>query len=170
MKNKYILTALMLTLLFASISFAMGTAPGPKIKTGDKALDKALMEIDKLGAKPAGKKEIEGVLMGKFSVTKKEINLLRKRGYSLTEVYYLSLLAKQSGKKVNGVAALHAKGGGWGVLAKRLKVHPGDLNRLRVRLHKIRKEAVKEQKREQKQKRFKIHAPKEPKGGKGKKK
>lgn len=144
MKKIFILTLLLL--FFTSTAFAMGTAPKAKIKTGDKALDKALMEIDKLAVKPEGVKEIMGLLVGKFSVTQKEIDSLRKRGYALTGVYYLSLLAKQSGKKVNTVAALHAKGTGWGVLAKKVGVHPGDLNRLRVRLHKITKKAVKEKK------------------------
>ena len=163
--NKKLISTILL-LLFATTSFAMGTAPKTGIKTGDKALDKALMEIDKLAAKPEGIKEIEGVLIGGFSITRKEIDSLRKRGYRLTEIYYLSLLAKQSGKKVNSVAALHAKGVGWGVIAKRLGVHPGDLNRLRVRLHKIGKKAFKEQKRP------KIRAPKKmpAKPAKGKKK
>ena len=111
-------------------------------------------------------------MRNKYSVTQREINSLRKNGYRLNEVYYLSLLAKQSGKKVNTVAALHAKGAGWGVLAKKVGVHPKDLNRLRVRLHKIKKTAVKEQKKEQQ--RIKVHAPKPVKvkpvrGGRGKK-
>jgi hypothetical protein len=148
-------------LLFASSVLAMGRAPSPNIKSGDKDLDAALIEIDGASKDPARARETERVMINKFSITQNQLDSLKKRGYTLSETYYLSLLAKQSGKKVNDVAALHAKGVGWGVLAKRLKVQAGDLNRLRVRLHKIKKQAVKEQKREKKQ--LKIHAPKPPK-------
>ncbi len=136
MKKTFILLALLLFLV--STAFAMGTAPqvDVKIKTGDKVLDRALMDIDALIAKPAGVEEIMGILSRNFSVTKKEINSLRKRGYTLTEIYYLSLLAKQSKKNINSVAALRAKGVGWGVMAKKLGVRPADLNKTRVRLHK----------------------------------
>ncbi|MFH1683347.1 MAG: hypothetical protein ABIA67_00545 [Candidatus Margulisiibacteriota bacterium] len=111
-----------------------------------------------------------------------QIDHLRKRGYNMDDVFYLSGLAKESGKDVNTVAAMHAKGMGWGVLAKKIGVPPNDLNRLRVKLKNIQKEAVREEKKEkvkeQKTKRvnennkFKINAPKVPrmepmKGGGG---
>lgn len=158
MKKIYVL--LMFVLLIVSVSYAMGSAPKSGIKTGDKALDKALREINKRAGQPGGKKEIEGVLRNKYSVTQREINSLRKKGYRLNEIYYLSLLAKQSGKKVNTVAALHAKGAGWGVMAKKVGVRAGDMNRLRIRLHKMKKEAVREKKKEQQ--RIKVRTPKAP--------
>ena len=116
MKKIYILLAFVL--LIVSVSYAMGSAPKSKLKGEDKKIGNALVN--------------------EYGVTWKQIDHLFKRGYTMDDVFYLSLLAKESGKDVNTVAAMHAKGVGWGVLAKKLGVHPDDLNRLRSRLHKIK--------------------------------
>lgn len=145
---------LLLVLSFASVCFAMGTAPGPRIKTGDKALDKALMEVAKRAKTPDGARAVRRELTERFRIKEGDINILRKQGYTLGEVYYCSLLAKQSGKGIRDIAALRGQGVGWGVMAKKVGAKPSDINKMRVR---IRKEtAIKKKKVERKQERIKV--------------
>lgn len=154
MKKTYILLAFIL--LIVSVSYAMGSAPEPKVKGPGKKISK--------------------VLINEYGITQKQVDHLFKRGYTMDDVFYLSLLAKESNKDVNTVAALHAKGVGWGVLAKKLGVHPKVLNRFRVKLNKTKKAALREQKaiKVKENNKFKIKAIKAPrvkpmKGGGGKK-
>ena len=153
---------LVLLSFFASVCLAMGTAPEPKIKTGDSSLDRALMDVDKKAATAAGAKEIENELRQQHAITQREMEFMRERRYTLSEAYYLSLLARQSGRKVRDIAAVHEKGVGWGALAKRVGVRPSDLNKLRVRMRKERKEAIREQKKNQERDRIRIHTPEAP--------
>jgi hypothetical protein len=133
-------------LVFASTCLAAGTPPSKvKIKTGDDSLDAFLKDVDINAAKPGGEKEIRERLNLHFSLSNKQIDFFRHHGYSWAEIYYLALLAGKSGKKIDDVAALHAKGVGWGQLAHKLNVHPGDLNKLRVQLHKEKKIQTKQQ-------------------------
>lgn len=127
------------------------------VKTGDAALDLHLRNVNEKASTPAGANEIKNDLRQNLSLSDREISFLSRKGYTLAEINYLALLAKQSGKSVNDVAALHSKGVGWGVLAKRLGVRPSDLNKLRVQKKKREKAVVKEQTREQIK--LKIQAP-----------
>lgn len=140
---------LLLVVSFASVCFAMGTAPGPKIKTGDKALDKALMEVAKRAKTPDGAKAVRKELTERDRIREGDIQFLIKSGYTLGEVYYSGLLSKQSGKGIREIAALRGQGVGWGMMAKRVGVKPSDLNKLRVRIRKetaIKKKKVKKEK------------------------
>lgn len=96
---------LLLVVSFASVCFAMGTAPS-RIKTGDKALDKALMEVAKRAKTPDGAKAVRKELTERYRVREADIQFMIKSGYTLGEVYYSGLLAKQSGKGIREIAAL----------------------------------------------------------------
>jgi len=145
MKKLFILVTLC-SLILAANCWAVNFKPNLSIKTGDEALDLHLKNVNEKSANPFGAIIIKNDLKEDLSLTDREMNFLSQRGYSLAEINYLALLAKQSGKSVNDVAALHSKGVGWGVLAKRLGVKPRDLNKLRVKQKK--QEKVKEEKRE----------------------
>ena len=90
----------------------------------------------------------------------KQVERLRAKGYSKDDLAYLSLLSKKSGQNVDSVAAIKAKGGGWGVVAHKLGVAPGELNRLRTRLNKENKEQLKQQAKERERNRVRLNAPK----------
>jgi|GEM_PF-3363581 len=157
MRKSFIVISL---LLLASCCLAAGKAPEPRIKTGDHDLDRALMEMEKKALTPEGAKEVRGIIMEDHGLTRRQVESLQRRGYTLGEVYYFGLMARQSNRRVNDVAALRAQGLGWGVMAQRLKVRPAELNRLRVRLRKIRQEAVRHQIKEKE--RLRIHSPEPP--------
>jgi hypothetical protein len=144
----------------------MGTSPKPKFRTGNKDLDHALLDIHTRALTADGRIAVRSEIKLHFSILDNQIDFLSRRGHTLAEVYYLALLAKRSGKKINDVAALHSKGVGWGVLAKRLGVRPSDLNKLRVQIKKNRKAAVKRQKIIKEQKKIKnqvkINCPEKP--------
>jgi len=141
---------LVVFLVLASACLAADFSANLSIKTGDASLDLSLRNINAKASTPAGAGEVKTELRQNFSISDRELIFLSKRGYTLAEIYYLVLLAKQTGKKVNDVAALHSRGVGWGVLAKRLGVRPSDLNKLRV-------QHMKQENREQKQ--ININAP-----------
>ncbi len=137
--------------LFLAVStvHAMGSAPPPGMNTGDAGLDDALRQIEARAGEPGGEEEIGAVMKKEYGVTQKEIDALRKRGYRVSEIYYMALLARHQNRRISEIASMHAKGVGWGVLAKRLGVHPGDLNRLRARHHQLERHRIRnEQHRE----------------------
>ena len=127
--------------LMVSTVHAMGSAPPPAMNTGDAGLDDALRQIERRAGEPGGEEEIGAVMKKEYGVTQKEIDALRKR-YRVSEIYYMALLARHRNRRINEIAAMHAKGEGWGVLAKRLGVHPGDLNRLRARHHQLERHRI----------------------------
>jgi hypothetical protein len=129
-----------LVLLFVASCWAAGTAPRVKIKTGDASLDMALHDIDKRAATKDGVKLVVSEMGLYFSLGENQISVLRRKGFSWSEIYYMALISKQSGKNINDIAALRSQGLGWGVVAKRIGVHPSELNKLRVRLKKEQKE------------------------------
>ena len=133
-------------LFFASACLAADFSANLKFNTGDTQLDLLLNNINSKASTPAGANTAKTELRKKYSVSERELNFLSKKGYTLAEIQYLALLAKQSGKPINHVAALHSKGIGWGVLAKRLGVQPSALRKLMV----------------QEKKQIKIHAPERP--------
>ncbi|MEA3494339.1 MAG: hypothetical protein U9R38_08180 [Candidatus Margulisiibacteriota bacterium] len=155
---KKIIVALLIV-SFASVCFAMGTAPQPKIRTGDGDLDKALMEVEKRAGTADGAKAVRKELTERYQVRETDINTLRKQGYTLSGIYYCGLLSKQSGRGIREIAALRGQGVGWGVMAKRVGAKPADINKLRVRMRKgtaIRKKTV-----ERKKERIKV-SPAQP--------
>lgn len=121
-----------LTLLFLAAVSGATVNVAVSLKTGDADLDLHLRSTNERASTPAGMAETHNYLTQNYSLQEKEINFLHKRGYTIGEIEYLALLAKQSGKSVNSVAALHSKGVGWGVLAKRLGVQPSALRKLIV--------------------------------------
>lgn len=131
--------ALFAVLLFASTCLAAEWSANLKIQTGDANLDLSLKNINRRAATPAGAIEVRREITQQFILPEKEIQFLNKKGYCLAEIYYLSLLAKKSGKPASSVAALHSKGIGWGVLAKKLGVKPNELNKLIVKEKKAEK-------------------------------
>ena len=133
----------LLLLLFASTCWAAGRAPQVKIKTGDSSLDMALHDIDQRASTTDGANLVMNERGLHFSLGKDQIDVLQKKGHSFSEIYYMALMSKQSGKNINDVAALRSQGLGWGVVAKRVGVHPSDLNKLRVRLKKEQHEREK---------------------------
>ena len=135
MKTK--LSLLLLSLILVSTVYAMGSAPPQSLNTGDSELDGALQQIEERAKDRVGRAEMDRVMKQEYGVTQKDIDALHKRGYRTSEIYYMALCARQSNRHIDQVAAMRAKGAGWGTLAHRLKVHPGDLNRLRVRHHKM---------------------------------
>lgn len=147
-------------LAFASTCLATEFSANLRIRTGDSALDMHLSNVNSKASTPAGASEVKVELREKYSVSERELNFLSKKGYTLAEIQYLALLAKQSGKSVNDVAALHSKGIGWGVLAKRLGVQPSALRKLIVKEKKAEKVMIKERVEEKEQPR--IHAPERP--------
>lgn len=140
--RKYLV--LVLVFLFATACVAADFSASFSSRTGDVSLDMALRDINIKAKTPAGAGEVKIELRQNLSLSDREIVFLSKRGYTLAEIYYLALLAKKTGKKVNDVAALHSRGVGWGVLAKRLGVRPSDLNKLRVQQKKQEKIIVRE--------------------------
>ena len=128
-------------LLFASICLAVEFRSDFKIQTGDASLDLHLSNVNSRASTPTGVKEIKIELQRDYFVSEKQIGFLTKQGYTLAEIQYFALLAKQSGKPIDQVAALRSKGIGWGVLAKRLGVQPSTLRKLIVKAPKTPKEA-----------------------------
>ena len=151
-------------LLFATACLAAEFSASLSIKTGDASLDLALSNINKQAATLGGPAEIKAELRQTWMLSDKEIVFLSKRGYTLAEIYYMAILAKKTGKNISDIMALHSKGVGWGVLAKRLGVRPSDLNKLRVEMKKQKKAVVKEKAQ------LKIHVPAGGVKEKGKKK
>jgi len=127
------------------------------IKTGDASLDMHLRNVNEKASTPAGAIEIKKDLKENLSLSDREISFLSRKGYTLAEINYMALIAKQSGTAINSVAALHSKGVGWGVLAKRYGVKPSALNKLRVRKMKQEKTVIREQAREEQK--IKTHIP-----------
>ena len=150
MKKSIILITL---LLFASACLAADFSANLKIQTGDASLDLHLRNVNSKASTPAGAGEVRTELREKYSVTERELKFLGKQGYTLAEIQYLALLAKQSRKSITNVAALRSKGIGWGVLAKRLGVRPSALRKLIVKEKMLIKERAKEKPP------LRIHAP-----------
>jgi len=135
-----------LFLAFASVCPALDYSANLKVQTGDTSLDLHLSNVNAKAATPAGATQIKTELIQYYSVSDKQIKFLNKQGYTLAEIQYLALLAKQSGKSIESVAALRSKGIGWGVLAKRLGVQP---SALRKKVREERAPKVKIERREQ---------------------
>ena len=147
----------LLIISFASACLAMGSAPEPRIKTGDRDLDKALMEVEKRAETADGARAVRKELTERYRIREGDIEFLRKSGYTLGEVYYCGLLARYSDRGIREIAALRGQGVGWGLMAKRVGAKPSDINKVRVR---IRKEtAIREQKLERERERERIHVP-----------
>jgi hypothetical protein len=145
---------LLLVLSFASVCFAMGETPQSKVKTGDRDLDKALMAVEKKARTPEGAKEVRSELTERYRIKEGDIQFLRKSGYTLGEVYYCGMLSRYSGRGIREIAALHGKGVGWGVMAKRVGAKPAEINKMRMR---IRKEtAIRKKTMERKQEQIKV--------------
>jgi len=138
----------LLLAVFASSCLAAEFKSDLKIRTGDSSLDLHFNNVNSKTATPAGANEVRMELRDKYSVPDKELIFLSKKGYSLAEIQYLALLAKQSGKPINSVAALHSQGIGWGVLAKRLGVQPSALRKLIVSQKKAEKQIIKQERKE----------------------
>jgi len=136
MKKVLILVCL---LFVSSLCFAAEFSANFQMKTGDASLDLHLSNVNAKAATSTGAKEIRTELAQNYSLSEKQINFLSKQGYTLAEIQYLALLAKQSGKSVESVAALHGKGVGWGILAHRLGVQPSVLRKLIVQEKKVEK-------------------------------
>jgi len=153
--KKLILLSVSIALVLSAVSYGVDFKANLSIKTGDASLDLHLRNVNAKASTTAGADEIRNDLRTNFSVTDREILFLSRKGYTLAEINYLALLAKQTGKNVNDIAALHSQGVGWGILAKRLGVHPRDLNKLRVQQKKQEKAIVKE--------RIKENTPETPK-------
>ena len=135
--------SMIILLLFASTCLAADFSAKLNINTGNAELDLHLSNVNDRAATRAGAAEIRANLKERYSVTERELAFLGKKGYTLAEIQYLALLARKSGKNINDVAAMHSRGIGWGVLAKRLGVHPGDLNKLIVKQKKAEKMMIK---------------------------
>jgi hypothetical protein len=153
--KKLILLSVSIVLALSAVSYAVDFKANLSIKTGDASLDLHLRDINNRASTATGADEVRSDLRTNFSLADREILFLSRKGYTLAEISYLALLAKQTGKKINDVAAIHSQGIGWGVLAKRLGVHPSDLNKLRVQQKKQEKAIVREW--------IKENAPKTPK-------
>jgi hypothetical protein len=138
---------LLVLLAFTSICFASESGKNIPIKTGDDAVDQSLDDINSRIKTSSGAIEVKKEIKEKLSVTDREINFLNKQGYTLAQIYYLASLAKASGKKVNDVAAMHSKGVGWGVLARRLGVRPDALRKLIVQEKKTGKMMMREKRK-----------------------
>jgi len=122
-----------------AVGFALDYSADFRIKTGDADLDLRLTNVNAQSSTPGGALEVRKELTRDYGLTQKELDFLSKQGYKLAEIQYLALLARQSGKPVNQVAALHSKGIGWGVLAKKLGVQPSALRKLVIRSKKAEK-------------------------------
>jgi hypothetical protein len=145
---------LLLVLSFASVCFAMGEAPKPKIKTGDGALDRALMDVEKRAGTADGAKAVRKELTERYRIKEGDIQFLRKSGHTLGEVYYCGMLSRYSGRGIREIAALRGEGVGWGVMAKRVGAKPAEINKMRVR---IRKEtAIRKKTMDRKQEQIKV--------------
>ena len=132
----YLVFPLFVLLFLATASGAVDNKADLNIKTGDTELDLHLKSTNEKAATPAGMAETHKYLSDNYSLVGKEIEFLHKQGYTMGEIEYLAMLAKQSGQSVNRVAALHSQGVGWGVLAKRLGVRPSALRQLIVKNQK----------------------------------
>jgi len=133
---KKILGLSVLLLFCATAVLAMGETPRPRVQTGDKDLDKALVEVEKRAGTPDGAKAVRLEIAERYRIKEGDIDFLRKRGYTLGEVYYCGLLARYSGRGIREIAALRGQGVGWGQMAMRVGAKPADLNKLRVRIRK----------------------------------
>ena len=167
MKKRLIIIIL---LFFTSACLAADFSANLKIKTGDAQLDMHLANINSKASTPTGANKVKTELREKYSVSERELNFLSKKGYTLAEIQYLALLAKQRGKPINDVAALHSKGIGWGVMAKRLGVKPSALRKLIVQEKKAEKKMIKGEGKEKlmtkerakEKQQFRIHTPERP--------
>ncbi|MFA5183629.1 MAG: hypothetical protein WC405_20160 [Syntrophales bacterium] len=133
------------TLLLASASIA-AVSVDVGIKTGDAELDLHLRSTNNLGSTPAGMIEAHKYIATNYWITEKEVSFLHKQGYTLAEIEYLALLARQSGKPINKIVALRGQGVGWGVLAHRLGVKPSALRKMIVQHKKAEKMQLKQEK------------------------
>ncbi len=138
MKKNLLVIAILCSFL-AAFAFSLDYSADLKIKTGDATLDLHLSNVNTASATPAGALKIKQEIAQDYGLTQNQIDFLSKQGYTLAEIQYFALLARQSGKPVDKVAALHSKGSGWGVLAKRLGVQPSVLRKLIVSRKKAEK-------------------------------
>lgn len=69
------------------------------------------------------------VISSSYSVSIGFVKALYDRGYDYGEVALMLELSSVSGKKPSEVAVLRKKGLGWGVIAKKLGIHPSRLKR-----------------------------------------
>ncbi len=134
-----VLFVFLMLMVFAFSVQAADFSAKLNIKTGDSQLDLHLSNVNSKASTPAGAAMVRTELKGSYKVSDRELSFLSKKGYTLAEIQYLALIAKQSGKPINDVAALHSKGIGWGVLAKRLGVRPDALRKQIVAAKKIEK-------------------------------
>lgn len=134
--------ALMMVLFFVSGSLALEFAANFSIKSGDASLDLALTNINKQAKSKDGALAIKVELQKDFSIAKVDIAYLLKKKYSLAEIYYLALFSKRTGKSIRKIAAFKSRGIGWGTMAKKLKIKPNDLNKLRVSIKQKKAKAV----------------------------
>lgn len=130
-----------------SVCFSMGTPMAAGIKTGNGELDKALDELKKKSGTPEGAADLESEI--KKYVSPQNFRFLKSNGFHLVEIYYMSLLSKQSGKNIRNIAAMRNKGVGWGVIAKNLNIQPAALNKFRVTTKKCLEAKIKAKKKVQ---------------------
>lgn len=136
------IVALMIVLFFVSSSLALEFVANFSIKTGDASLDLALTNINKQAKSKDGALAIKVELQKDYSIAKADIAYLLKKKYCLAEIYYLALFAKWTKKPIRRIAAFKSKGIGWGVMAKKLKIKPSDLNKLRVSIKQKKAKAA----------------------------
>ena len=139
-----IILPFLMVLVFTLSSQATDFSAKLNIKTGDSQLDLHLSNINSKASTPAGATIVRTELKEGYKLSDNQLSFLSKKGYTLAEIQYLALLAKQSGKPLNDVAALHSKGIGWGILAKRLGVRPDALRKAIVAEKKAEKSIHKE--------------------------
>ena len=108
-------------------------------KTGDVGLDAQINDINvsAQGNTDGTLKELE-VSVG---IPPKECErIVTTYKVSYGEVYFAGLLKQKSGKPLEEILALRSQGLGWGVIAKRLGLHPSVLNKALRDLRKAHKE------------------------------
>jgi hypothetical protein len=134
--------AFVIVVFLVSGALALEFAANFSIKTGDVSLDLALTNVNKQAKSKDGALAIKVELQKDFSIVKADIAYLLKKKYSLAEIYYLALFSKRTGKSIRRIAAFKSRGIGWGTMAKKLKIKPSDLNKLRVSIKQKKAKAV----------------------------
>jgi len=131
-KIKYLLAASSFLFLGTLTSLSATSGLLSSFQSGNRWIDTALTVVS--GGNPA---KLALYNMGSsFGLGSSFVEQLVKQGFTFTDIYYLGFLHKLTGKSVGDLVKEKNQGLGWGVIAQRLGIHPGEFNKARIALKK----------------------------------
>lgn len=131
--KKYIFISFFLLLLFLSLPIKANIFSS--IQTGVRWVDIAMTVVS--GNNPSHLSLYQ--MASSFNLKSSLVENLVKQGFSFTDIYYLGFFHQKTGISVDNILKHKSKGIGWGEVAHRLGIHPGEFNKARVALKKAEK-------------------------------